>query len=109
AQDPQPPPAQPPPAQPPQGQPQGQPPPAQPPQGQPPSPGQGVDVLLDERVQQLQGKTIRSIRVLQIDAQGRLQPMMADDADALVRGLLLRVGQPFEARKARDDNESLWH
>jgi outer membrane protein insertion porin family len=105
-----------------QGQPQGQQPQGQQP-GQPPGPpliplgppapaGQGPgqgDAVLDERVQQLQGKTIRSIRVLLADPKKGWQPMGADEADAIVRRMALRTGQKLEARFARLDSEDLWH
>ena len=68
-----------------------------------------VDVLLDSEVQSLQGKPIRFLRVLQLDSKKGLLPMSADEAEAITRGLLLRAGQPFEARKAKADTENLWH
>src|SRR5262249_17868848 len=96
---------------PPQGQPQGPPliplgPPA--PIGQGPGQGPGQEAVLDERVQALQGKTIRSIRVLQADPKKGWQQMGADEGDAIVRRMAMRTGQRFEARFARLDSEDLW-
>lgn len=77
-------------------------------------PGAGVpvqaqgDVLLEDAVRLLQGRTVRSIQFAR--AGGRGDPVMLDEtaSEPLVRSLLTRVGQPFEARKITNDCTNLW-
>lgn len=79
--------------------PQGPPPPRQPVQG---------EVQYDERVRQLEGRIVRSIRFELVDAQGRTTPMAEDAADSVVRSLGTRTGQPLELRKITLDTSNLW-
>lgn len=69
--------------------------------------GQG-DVLLDDAVRALQGRPVRSIQFAR--AEGRGDTKMLDEAasEPLVRSLMTRVGQPFEARKITNDCTNLW-
>ncbi len=75
-------------------------------------PGARVDtqgeVQLDDAVRALQGRTVRSIQFAR--AEGRGDPKMLDEAasEPLVRSLMTRVGQPFEARKVTNDCTNLW-
>ncbi len=64
-------------------------------------------MLIDERARALLGRTIRAIRVEQHDRRGR-QVMPDDAAEAVVRSLLSRVGQPLEVRKVTADIGNLW-
>jgi hypothetical protein len=60
-------------------------------------------------VLQLQGKNVRSIQVVKSSDRGqRTTPLDAGSADSIVRSLLTRVGQPFEARRVSTDCASLW-
>jgi outer membrane protein assembly factor BamA len=56
----------------------------------------------------LLGKTVRRIQVLQVDRRG-LHAMTEEAADAIVRGLSSRTGQPLELRKVTADIGDLWH
>lgn len=83
------------------------PPPGEAPQD-PQEPAQGTDILADPRIAPLLGKPIRTIRVLQVD-RGQVQAMTDEAADAILRGLGTRTGQPLEVRKISSDVSQLWY
>jgi outer membrane protein insertion porin family len=94
---------------------QGQGPQPQPQQPQPQQPAStqapitGNEVQFAEAVLQLQGKNVRSIQVVKSSDRGqRTTSLDAGSTDSIVRSLLTRVGQPFEARRVSTDCASLW-
>lgn len=66
------------------------------------------DVLLDDAVRKLQGKTVRELRVVQASGPGEPVPLVDAAAAPILRSLLTRVGQPFEARRITNDCVTLW-
>lgn len=69
---------------------------------------QGDEVVLDPEVKALQGKPVRSVAFWKLGRSGGAQPLEGATADSYVRGLLTRVGQPFEARNISTDCSNLW-
>lgn len=73
------------------------------------TPPQGDEIVLDEAVQKMQGKPVRSVTFLKTDPRGsELAPLDPAAAESLVRSLQTRVAMPFEARKISGDCTSLW-
>ena len=73
------------------------------------APPQGDEIVLDEAVQKMQGKPVRSVTFLKTDPRGsELAPLDPAAAESLVRSLQTRVAMPFEARKISGDCTSLW-
>ncbi len=84
------------------------------PPGPPPPPQEPVrvdaqgDVLLDDAVRALQGRSVRAIQFARVEGRGATRMLDAAASEPLVRSLLTRVGQPFEARKITTDCTNLW-
>lgn len=66
------------------------------------------DVLLDDAVRRLQGLSVRSIQFARSTGPGAPKMLDAAASEPLVRSLLTRVGQGFEARKVTNDCTTLW-
>jgi outer membrane protein insertion porin family len=64
---------------------------------------------VDPRVQRMQGKPVRAVAFWRLGRTAReLQQLPPATADSFVRGLLTRVGQPFEPRNIATDCNKLW-
>ena len=62
---------------------------------------------VDPRLQALQGRIVREIRVVTLDAQGRAAQAAEAVADRVLRGLQTRVGQPLDVARASADVATL--
>ena len=94
---------------PPQGQ---QPPVGQQPQnpaGSIPLPTIGGELYYEAEVRALNGKLVRSIQVVKSKQSAEsVAPLDVASSESIVRGLEIRVGQPFAQRKVSADCASLW-
>jgi outer membrane protein insertion porin family len=69
----------------------------------------GSDVIVDDAVRRMQGRTVRAIKVERRASDGSQLPVDAASAESFVRSLLTRVGQPFEQRNVSTDCANLWN
>ncbi len=66
------------------------------------------EVLFEDQLKQLSGRAVRSIQFARAGGGGAPQLLDAATSEPLVRSLLTRVGQGFEARKVSNDCTTLW-